>query len=177
MVKYFFSPEEAGFYSIAQMLGKVFLFLPGAISIVMFPRTSVLNAKNKDTASTLTKSLFYGAGLCIISVFGYNLFPSFVLTVLTGKAFPLSIGLGRLFSVSMSFFALLFILIWYFLSIKDFRFIKYLVSFTLLQIFAITLFHNNLFQVQLALCVNSVLLFLIHVSLSLTKITANNEKS
>jgi O-antigen/teichoic acid export membrane protein len=170
LVKYFFNPEEAGLYSISQMVGKIFLFLPGAISIVMFPKTSGLNAKNKDTAHTLNKSLMYASGLCAITMIGYNAFPSLVLTILTGKAFAVSINLGRMFSISMTFFALLFILISYFLSIKDFRFIKYLVLFTLLQVLTIALLHNNLFQVQSALCVNSCLLFLIHLSLSLSKL-------
>ncbi|MFH1508416.1 MAG: oligosaccharide flippase family protein, partial [Candidatus Omnitrophota bacterium] len=37
LVKYYFPPGEAGFYALAQMVGKILLFLPGAISIVMFP--------------------------------------------------------------------------------------------------------------------------------------------
>jgi hypothetical protein len=62
----------------------------------------------------------------------------------------------------MSFFALLYIFITYFLSIKDFRFIKYLVILTILQFVAIALFHKGLFYVQAILCINSILLFCIH---------------
>ncbi len=165
LVKYFFSPSDAGLYSLAQMLGKIFLFLPGAISMVMFPRTSGLNAKNMETVSVLKRSLLYVLGLCILSVLFYNFFPSLVLKILTGKAYPESIVLGRLFSVSMTFFALLYILLMYFLSVKDLRFIKYLVFFTALQLLAIAVFHNNLIQVQLILCINAIVLFCIHLSL------------
>lgn len=165
LVKYYFSPQDSGFYSLAQMAGKIFLFLPGAISLVMFPKTSGLNAKNMDTALILKRSLMYVFGLCILSVLCYNFFPYPVLRILTGKAYPESIILGRLFSISMSFFALLYILITYFLSVKDLRFLKYLVFFTILQFLAIALFHRNLIQVQLILCINAVLLFCIHLAL------------
>ncbi|MCM8782427.1 MAG: oligosaccharide flippase family protein, partial [Candidatus Omnitrophica bacterium] len=169
LVKYFFSPEEAGIYSLAQMVGKIFLFLPGAISLVMFPKIAGLNAKNMDTTSTLRRSLSYAGILCVIAALGYNLLPSLVLRVLTGKVYLESIILGRLFSISMSFFALLFILINYFLSKRDLRFIKYLVLFSVLQLLAIFLFHKSIFQVQFILCINAVLLFLLHLVLAYRK--------
>lgn len=166
LVKYYFSFQEAGLYSLAQMVGKVFLFLPGAISIVMFARTSGLEAKNMNTTPTLEKSLIYTGVLCAVAAIVYNLYPSFVFKVLTGKIFAESIMLGRLFSISMSFFALLFVLISYFLSKKDLRFIKYLAASCLLQLCAIALFHKSFIQVQLILCVNATLIFCIHLSLA-----------
>jgi O-antigen/teichoic acid export membrane protein len=165
LVKYFFNSENAALYSLAQMAGKIFLFLPFAVSLVMIPRASGLKARNMDTVSTLKRALLFGSLLSIIAILGYNLFPAFTLKVLTGKTFSESIFLGRLFSISMSFFALLYILINYFLSIKDTRFIKYLVFFMLLQILAIIKFHDNLMQVQIILCINSILLFLVHLYL------------
>lgn len=166
LVKYYFSPQDSGLYSLAQMVGKIFLFLPGAISLVMFPKTTGLNAKNMDTVSILKKSIMYVFGLCILSVLFYNSFPYLVLKILTGKSYPESIMLGRLFSISMSFFALLYILLMYFLSVKDLRFIKYLVFFTALQLIAIGFLHKNLLQVQLVLCINAMLLFCIHLVLA-----------
>ncbi len=171
LVKYLFSPLQAGFYSLAQMLGKIFLFLPGAISIVMFPKAAGLKAKNMNTDSTLRRSLLYACSLCIIANLVYNLFPFFSLKILTGKAFAESVILGRLFGISMSFFTLLLILINYFLSIKDLRFMKYLILSALLQFLAIILFHKTLVQVQLILCVNAVLLFLAHLLLARKRVT------
>jgi O-antigen/teichoic acid export membrane protein len=169
LVKYIFTPGDAGFYSLAQILGKIFLFLPGAISIVMFPRAAGLKAKNMNTGSTLSRSLLYACVLCVIANIAYNLFPSFALKALTGKAFLESITLGRLFGISMSFFALLFILISYFLSVKDLRFIKYLVLFTVLQPLAIIILSKTLIDVQLILCATSFLLFCVFLSLAYKK--------
>lgn len=177
LVKYFFPAADSGIYSLAQMVGKIFLFLPGAISIVMFPRTSGLKAKNMDTVLTLKRSLIYVIGLCLLATLFYNLFPALVLKVLTGKVYSESILLGRLFSVSMSFFAFLFVLISYFLSVKDLRFIKYLVLFTILQFLAIILFHSSLAQVQLVLCINAISLFFIHLILVYRKGLFPQEKA
>ena len=170
MVKYFFRPEDSGIYSLAQMIGKIFLFLPGAIVIVMFPRTAGLRAKNQETASTLARSLWYAFFLSLAALVFYNVFPGFVLRVLTGKSFPESIVLGRYFSVSMSFWTLLNILIAYFLSIKDLRFVKYLVIFTAVQFGAITLFHQTLRQVQGIVCLCAGILLCIHLILAFKKI-------
>ena len=170
LVKYFFTPEASGFYSLAQMAGKIFLFLPAAISIVMFPRTSGLNARNLDTKATLKRSLFFVLALSILANLIYNFFPRLILVVLTGKAYPESVLLGRLFGISMSFFALLFILISYFLSLNDLRFIKYLSIFTLLELGAIFWQHQSLIAVQLILCLNAAVLFLIHLILVYKKV-------
>lgn len=166
LVRYFFSPDDSGLYSLAQMVGKIFLFLPVAISIVMLPRASGQKAQNLNTRGTLYKSLFYGFILSVIAILIYNIFPEFVLKILTGKVFFESIRLGRIFSISMSFYALLFILITYFLSIKDLRFIKYLVGLTAAQILAIILWHTSLIEVQVIVCIASILLFFVHLKLA-----------
>ncbi len=172
LVKYFFKPQDSGAYSLAQLVGKIFLFLPFSISVVMLPSVSGLSAKKMDTAVILRKSLFYAAALCVLSASLYNCFPEFVLKTLSGKVFPESVLLGRLFSVSMSFFTLAYILITYFLSIHDTRFLKYLAVSTVLQCAAIIMFHASLVEVQLILCVNAAILFF--TLLSLTRKAGHN---
>ncbi|MDD5255289.1 MAG: oligosaccharide flippase family protein, partial [Candidatus Omnitrophica bacterium] len=169
LVKLFFSIEDAAAYSLAQMLGKIFYFLPGAITIVMFPKASSQNAQKSGTRETLLKSLFYAGALCAAAVIAYNLFPAFVLKVLTGKAPAASILLGRFFSVSMTFFTMTSVLAMYFLSVGDLRFLKYLVALSLAEFLAIMLWHTSLVQVQLVLCVIGGLLFAAHLALALYK--------
>jgi O-antigen/teichoic acid export membrane protein len=170
MVKRYFSPEEAGIYSFAQMVGKAFLFLPSAILIVMFPHTSGQSVQKIDTSPILKKSVFYAAAICLSAAVAFNLFPAFALRVITGREFAQSIALGRMFSLSMSFFALLSLVTGYFLSLKDLRFLKYLGLFTLLEALLIILFHRSLFQVQLILCATAAALFLLNLGLAYKKI-------
>lgn len=169
LVRRFFTPLESGFYSLAQMAGKIFLFLPGAISVVMFPRTSGLKATNMDTLPTLKRSLLYVSAIVIFAAVFYNLFPAAVLKALTGKVYAESILLGRLFSVSMSFFAVIYVFINYFLSVKDFRFIKYLIALTAAQASLLFLLHRSLAQVQAVLCAVSFLLCLACLNLAFRK--------
>jgi O-antigen/teichoic acid export membrane protein len=159
MVKYFFTPDEAGSYALAQMLGKIFLFLPSAISVVLLPRASGLSASNQDSFPTLKRSLLYAGILCVAASVFYNLFPAFVLKILTGKALPLSITLGRFFSFSMTFFALTYVMITYFVSIGDWRFLKIITVSIILQFILLALNHASLIQVQTIICANSILLF------------------
>jgi O-antigen/teichoic acid export membrane protein len=168
LVKYFFDQEQAGIYSLAQMVGKIFLFLPMAISMVMFSRTSRQSALNQDSTGTFWRSFSYVAGLCTIAAFVYNVFPEVVLKVLTGKVYPEAVHLGRFFSLSMSLFALINLFTAYFLSVRDFRFLWSLVAAMLLQIAAIYLYHPGIQAVQVILCVSSAALLLIQVLLFLT---------
>lgn len=169
LVKYYFSPQDSGFYALAQMIGKIFLFLPSAISLVMFVKVSGLEAKNMDTLDTLKRSLSYALTLCLCAVVSYNLFPAFFLKILTGKAYEESISLGRLFSISMSFCTLSTILCSYFLSLKKFLFLKYLFFFAVLQSLLIILIHNSLVSVQVIMCVNSAVLFFLLLKLAYVK--------
>jgi O-antigen/teichoic acid export membrane protein len=169
MVRSLFSPHDSGIYALAQMLGKIFLFLPVAISVVMFPRAAKLKASNEDTSVVLRLSALYALALCFGAALTYNLFPALFLKILTGKALPESIALGRLFSVSMSFFTLSFVFMTYFLSLKDFRFIKYMVAGCIAQFICIGIWHDSLFQVQLIICVVAFMLLGVNVILALRK--------
>jgi len=160
LVKYFFSADESGKYALAQMLGKIFLFLPTAISMVLFPRAAGLKARNQDTAHALKRSFFYALALCAGAIVFYNVFPEFSLRVLTGKSNPDSILLGRMSSISMSLYSLLFLMISYFLSVKDLRFIKYLAIGVLAQVLAIVFVPRQLINVQYVLIVNSLVLLM-----------------
>jgi hypothetical protein len=66
--------------------------------------------------------------------------------------------LGRFFSVSMSLFALVNILISYFLSLRDGRFIKYLVISAAAQYLFILMYHASLPVIQGIMCGNAAVL-------------------
>ncbi|MCK4649394.1 oligosaccharide flippase family protein, partial [bacterium] len=140
LVKHFFSPLEAGNYSAAALVGRIILFFPVAIVIVMFPKASELYAQKKDSLILLKKSLIYvgllGGGATLI----FFLFPRLPLWLLSGNRFQASTPLVGKFALAMTLFGLVNILFFYQLSIHRFRFLYLAGIFTLLQIIAITLF-------------------------------------
>lgn len=169
LVKRYFIPYLAGIYSYAQFIGKIFFFLPGAIAVVILPHSSSLAAREEDTLPLLKRSLFYASLFCLAAYICYNIFDGVILKIfkaLNSEITPEVISLGRFFGVSMSFFAILFILINYFISRKDLRFVKYLVMSAILQCIAIIVFHKSLFHIQAILCINSILVLIIHLKLA-----------
>ena len=169
LVKHFFRPIEAGYYSIAQMAGKIILFLPIGITMVMFTAASELHARGKDTFSILRKSLLYAGILCGTAVLICFLFTGLIIRLLSGEEHLHCIPLVRIFSITMLFFALVYILLFYHLSIHQEGFIYSLVLLTVVQILAITLFHQSLLQVLYIMCGNAILLFLINAYLALKR--------
>ncbi len=158
LVKHFFAPLEAGYYSVAQMVGKIVLFVPGAIGVVMFPKIVDSHAKKENSKAILKKCLLAVILLCGIATLGALLFPALILKILTGHDQPVAIGLVKFFAVSMSFFALINILMLYHLSLHRMRYIYFIVVLTGLQFLGICLFHKTLTDVLMVLTACSVVL-------------------
>lgn len=162
LVKHFFEPSEAGYYCIAQMVGKLIIFLPMAVTLVMLPKTSELHARGKDTLHILKKSLLAVAVLCGMGATVCLVFPGLTIRLLSGEEHLNCIPLARLFAVTMVFFALVYVFLVYHLSIHHLRFIYSLVLLAALQVLAIVLFHRTLQQILYIMCGNAILLFVIN---------------
>lgn len=159
LVKHMFCPLDAGYYSIAQMVGKIFLFLPSAFVIVIFPKTTQAYIKKSNSCDILYKSLLLTAPFCIIGILFCFLFPNLVLMILTGKTNSVSSQLVSLFALSMSFYSLLWIEINYLLAMNNLKFIVPLTILSFLQASSIYLFHVSLVEVALTILIYSILTF------------------
>jgi len=159
LVKHFFNEMNAGQYSAAATMGKIVIFIPGAIGLVMFPKVAEYHKKNLNSIDILKKSLFITLILCGGVTILYFLFPNFLIRVMFGKVYEDSAYLIKYLGIAMTFFSLNNILILYNLSIEKFKFLLPTIFFTILQIILIYLFHNSLVQVILILVINSIILF------------------
>lgn len=164
LVKHFFNPYEAGIYSVSSMAGRIILFLPAAIGIVMFPKSSVQYTLNNPSHDILKKSLIYTALICTFATVIFILFPQILIALFSVKDIGLFIPLSRIFAVSMIFFALLNIVIFHNLATHNLKFLSLLGLFTLLQVGGILLFHKSLSQVLYVVCLSGVLLFLLSLT-------------
>lgn len=165
LVKHFFTPTQAGYYSVAQMVGKIILFLPAAVVFVIFPKmVDVFHSRKQKVASFLKRGLVL-AGLLSggASIFCIG-FPALVLKVLTNKDCADCVGYVPFFCIAMTFYALVQILFAYFLATEKYKFVAFLVFGCALQILLITLFHQSLTQVLYAMMFNSALLFTLGMS-------------
>jgi len=147
LVKHLFTPMEAGYYSIAQMVGKIILFLPLPVVMVMFPKVSLLDAQKKETFPVLIRSLMVAGAFCVPGILISHLFPDRITQLLTGKVYPECGPLIRLFSINMTFFSLTFILLYHHLATRRNIFLYPLSLLTVIQVGAIALFHETMIQI------------------------------
>ncbi len=147
LVKHLFTPMEAGYYSIAQMVGKMILFLSLPVVMVMFPKVSLLDAQRKETFPVLVRSLMVAGSFCALGILISHLFPDRIIQMLTGKVYPECIPLIRVFSINMTFFSLTFILLYYHLATRRKEVLYPLSLLTVIQVGAIALFHETMIQI------------------------------
>jgi O-antigen/teichoic acid export membrane protein len=165
LVKHFFTPMEAGYYSIAQIVGKIILFLPFPVVTVMFPKLSSFGGQEAKRLSLLGQSLTIAGILCGGAALMGLLFPTAIIEVLSGKIYVESISLVKWFCLNMTFLSLTWISLNYHLATQKRGFIFPLLCLTLVQIGLILLFHKTLTQVLfvvgvIAVCLLAVNLFL-----------------
>ena len=167
LVKHFFTPREAGYYSIAQIVGKIVFVLPLPIGMVMFPKIASLKMEiqEKKALSVLMHCLVIAALLCGGATLLSFLFPSLIIRVLSGKVYPECIPLVGIFSVNMSLFALTLILFYYQLATDEKGFLYPLLSLTLIQSGLILLFHKTSVQVLMVVTLISFSLWAINLGL------------
>jgi O-antigen/teichoic acid export membrane protein len=149
LVKHFFTPREAGYYSIAQIVGKIVFVLPLPVATVMFPKIASLKMEiqEKKALSVLMHSLAIAGLLCGGATIISFLFPSLIVRILSGRFYPECILLVGIFSVNMCLFSLTFILLAYQLAANERKFLYPLLFLTLIQSGLILLFHKTLVQV------------------------------
>jgi len=167
LIKHFFTPIEAGYYSIAQMIGKIILFLPIPVIMVMFPKLTALHGQGRteEGLSILKQSLMIALIFCGSAVFIGLLFPSLLIKVVSGKAHLECVPLVKFFCINMSLFSFTFILLYYHLSTQQRGFLYPLFFLTIGQTGFILLFHKTLTQVLFVMGIVALCLFGINVYL------------
>jgi O-antigen/teichoic acid export membrane protein len=150
VVKRLFEESIAADYACASFLGKVILFLPAAVAIIMFPKTSYLKAKGGRTLIEFKKNLMMTVGLSGFVAILYILFPGFIISVFYGQKYLPAASVLRYFGVAMVFYAVINILLYYFVSIrKTAVFFAAMITALCLEIMAMSFFAKTLQQIVL----------------------------
>ncbi len=154
IVKHFFQPEQAGYYSAASVLGKTILAFPGAVAMLLFPKSSFRHALGQGASDLARKS-----GLVTLALSGFAavllyLFQAPAIQIMFGEEYRQGAPLVGMYGASMAFFALVQLLFNYYLSQKDARFVWLLaVSAALLTGF-LAFVHPSLEFVILSLAIS-----------------------
>jgi hypothetical protein len=128
--------------------------------MVMFPEMTERHARNEDTTMILRKCLMIVGLVSLAASVLCGFFPRFVLYILCGKVYPECVSLVIPFSISMTFYALNNVFLYYHLSAQRHNPVYLFLVFAVLQTLGIIIFHNSLLQVVNIVCAMSLFLFL-----------------
>lgn len=161
LVKHFLSAHEAGLYGGLSLVGKVIFYLPGPIASAMFPLLVRRHTKGEAFSRLFYLALFLVVVPSFLLTAFYFIFPEFVINFFLGREDYLEIAkyLGW-FGVYISIFSILNIFVNFFLSTHEVRIFVPIALFNILQIFLISIFHNNIYQVLISSLTSSGLLLL-----------------
>jgi len=108
----------AGDYACAVFMGKIILFLPAAVGVVMFPKTAELWARRRKTIEVFFSYFLTGVIMSGFVGILYIAIPRMLISLLYGDEYLAAAKVMGMFGVAMTFYTALNILIMYFVSIN-----------------------------------------------------------
>jgi O-antigen/teichoic acid export membrane protein len=107
VAKLWLSDHSAGVYGAASFLGRLILYLPAAIALVVLPKVASRSAAGRASADILVRSMGATALMCSIGVAAFAVAPEQLLDLAFGGRYASGAPLMWLFGVAMTGFALL----------------------------------------------------------------------
>ena len=143
LAKAFLAPEKAGSYAALATIGKIVLFLPWAVSIVMVPYIARSRAATGSSSSILRISaIAVAAGASLVAI-PAALKPGLVLRLMFGSRYADAASGVLPIVVASALLALLYLLVVYTVAIQDQRWVYLLLGGVGLQVAAISIFHSS----------------------------------
>ncbi len=159
LVKHYFPADQAGLYAALSTVGKIILYLTSPIISVMFPMIMEKKSKGEKHFKMLLFSLiltFVGA-LLVLSV--YSVAPSLVMRILYGKGYTQLYYLLPQLGIFVLFYTLVNLLANYFLAVKNFVFLIFMIAALALVLIWTGLSHTSITTIIKIFTVSNALLF------------------
>jgi O-antigen/teichoic acid export membrane protein len=137
------SDHDAGLYGSASLIGRVILYLPAAIVLVLLPKVAAREAAGRESRDVLAKSLVVTFGFCVAATLTYAVAPKVLVFLAFGSSFEEAAGLLWMFALAMSGFAVLNVLLAYHLGRGANRLSFLLLVGALAQIMLFIVFHGS----------------------------------
>lgn len=150
LAKRFFSPDMAGKYAVASLLGKTIFFATSGIGKAMFPISS--EKKVREKRKVLKKALVLTVSLSLIAIFAFLIVPELVISILFGSKY-IEIGSILVYmGIAFSFLSITNLIILHKLSYKSVKYPYFMVVFVLMQVLLLYSFGKNVLEFSIALC-------------------------
>lgn len=149
------SPELAGQYTAASVIGKAILWLPGAISLMMFPRVAQARVAGDKTHPLLVRALLPTLAMCVAAVSGLFFLGSTVIPIFFGESYAAGAELAWKVGLVSVPFAVANLLVFYHLTRATSRFLLALAAGVVLEVGVLALAHDSIDDVIAGLAVGS----------------------
>ena len=143
LVRHYCSPEEAGLYATAAILGRIALFLPGALIMVLFPSAAKARALGEKDGYILWTSLSLTAFLAFSVAFLFNLWPEQFISLFLGDQHREAASLLKITSIAMAILSLTNVIASYSLARSNYAFLFPLVAGVTLMTALILTYHDT----------------------------------
>lgn len=143
LVKHYCSAEEAGLYSTAAILGRIALFLPGVLIVVLFPEAAKAQTTGKEDSRTLWVSLGLTAFLGGSFALACTLWPEQIIALLFGEKYLAGAELLKIVSLAMAMLAIANVIFTYCLARSEFQFLWPLAIGVVMMLLLIFNFHGS----------------------------------
>ena len=167
LVKHFFSPEDAGYFAAASQIGRIILFFPGAIGIVIFPRFTEKFEKNERIMGTFLKSFLVLLAVSVIFLTGYYFFPELITKLMYATVYWDSSKLIFLYGLFMTLIGFINLQIFYFISIKNYWYLIHLFIVFIIEIILIYYYNDLILNILFIEILASFFIFFINIIMML----------
>ena len=160
LAKRFFSPEIAGQYAVASMLGKMIFFGTAGISKAMFPFATEKFENGDKSHGVFYKSLLIIFAFILIALVFFGLIPKFIVGILFGSQYLAISNIVIYTGLAFGFLSITNLILIYSLRAHKIRFSYLLFIFILLEIILLSLFNSSLKSFSIALVTANFIMML-----------------
>jgi O-antigen/teichoic acid export membrane protein len=168
LAKVFFTPDLAGKYSVASMLGKMIFFGTMAVGKTMFPIASQNHEAGKNSFYLLKKSLKILGVIAFIVLSFYYFFPELVIGILFGKQYLEMSGVLFIIGLALTMLSFSNLLILYGLVTSKIKKSSFtLLVFFIAEIVLLSLFHSSLLEFSIVFLMINFLMLVYSIILTI----------
>jgi O-antigen/teichoic acid export membrane protein len=158
LANHYLDKTGAGLYSTASTLGKIILFMPGAIGAVMFPKVTQAHTRSEGTVRVMRRSIMWNLTLTGMLALAFLLVPETVLGLLSTTSYLGAAPALQVVGISMMFFGLGVLFMNYGLATDRHQYIFFMLLFTVVEVVLLILFHSTPVEISYDMLVTGVLM-------------------
>ncbi len=163
LAKHYLTDFLAGIYSSISILGKIILFAPGGIAVVLFPKASELKERGLNHFDLFIKALILTVILTLPVLLLFNFFPELTVKIIFGTKYIKAVPYLFKYSLAMFSFAISGLVMNYILSLGITRVAYALTLALIIEIIGIVLFHWNISQIVDIVLIASILSVIVQI--------------